>query len=116
VFSYLYLWFYFFDLLDCEHVTIGDKDLKTVTQLAREEAKIIEKNKDQLKTGFDRTSLPKRHWAFEDLTFFLYKKVTDLLREKFEREGFFPEIPYEKWREMGLLGRGGRHREEYETT
>jgi len=71
-----------------------------LTRIVEETAKIIERNKDQLKTGFDITSLPKRHWAFEDLTFFLYKKITDLMREKFEREGFFPEIPVkngEKW-------------------
>jgi len=79
-------------------------DLETLepilTKIIGEVAKIIKTNKDRLKTNFDRTSLPKRRWTFEDLTFFLYKKITDLIREKFEREGFFPEIPVrngEKW-------------------
>jgi len=72
----------------------------TLTRIIEEVAKIIKTNKDRLKSGFDRTSLPKRQWIFEDLTFFLYKKITDQIREKFEREGFFPEIPVrngEKW-------------------
>ena len=68
--------------------------------IIEEAARIIKKNENRLKTSFNRTSLPKRQWAFEDLTFFLYKKITDLTREKFEREGFFPQIPLrngEKW-------------------
>ena len=68
--------------------------------IIEEAARIIKKNENRLKTSFKRTSLPKRQWAFEDLTFFLYKKITDLTREKFEREGFFPQIPLrngEKW-------------------
>ena len=71
-----------------------------LTEIVEEVSEIIKKHKDRLKTVFDRTSLPKRHWSFEDLTFFLYKKITDLTREKFEREGFFPGIPMrngEKW-------------------
>ena len=69
-------------------------------RVAEEVAKIIERDKKQLKNGFNRTSMPKRQWNFEDLTFYLYKKITDLIREKFEREDFFPEIPLrngEKW-------------------
>jgi DNA-binding transcriptional ArsR family regulator len=69
-------------------------------EIVDEVAEVIKKNEDRLKGGFDRTSLPKRQWTFEDLTFFLYRKITDLTREKFEREGFFPEIPVrngEKW-------------------
>jgi len=69
-------------------------------EIVEEVAAIIKKNEDRLKSGFDSTSMPKRLLAFEDLTFFLYKKIIDLTREKFEREGFFPEIPLrkgEKW-------------------
>jgi DNA-binding transcriptional ArsR family regulator len=68
--------------------------------IVKEIARIIRENEDRLKRGFDKTSLPKNKWAFEDLTFFLYRKITDLTREEFEREGFFPEIPVrngEKW-------------------
>jgi len=71
-----------------------------LTRIVEEAAEVIKRNKDRLKAGFSRTSLPKRRWTFEDLTFFLYKKITDLIREKFEKEGFFPEIPLrneEKW-------------------
>ena len=69
-------------------------------EIVEEVSEVVKKNEGRLKTVFDKTSLPKRQWAFEDLTFFLYKKITDLTREKFEREGFFPEIPVrneEKW-------------------
>jgi DNA-binding transcriptional ArsR family regulator len=71
-----------------------------LTRIVEEIAEIIERKRDQLKIGFNKTSLPKRKWAFEDLTFFLYKKITDMTREKFEREGFFPKVPLrngEKW-------------------
>jgi hypothetical protein len=77
--------------------------------IVKEVARIVRKNENRLKTGFNRTSLPGKQWAFEDLTFFLYRKITDLTREKFEQEGFFPEIPVrngEKWvfwtEEVGL--------------
>jgi len=62
--------------------------------------KVIKENENRLEKGFSKTSLPKKQWAFEDLTFFLYRKITDLTREEFEREGFFPKIPVrngEKW-------------------
>ena len=68
--------------------------------IVKELAEIVKKNENRLKAGFNKSSLPKKQWAFEDLTFFLYRKITDLTREKFEREGFFPEIPVrneEKW-------------------
>lgn len=71
-----------------------------LTRIVEEIAEIIERKRDQLKIGFNKTSLPKRKWTFEDLTFFLYKKITDMTREKFEREGFFPKVPLrngEKW-------------------
>ncbi len=71
-----------------------------LTEIVEEVSEVIKKKEERLKTFFGKTSLPKRHWAFEDLTFFLYKKITDLTKEKFEREGFFPEIPVrneEKW-------------------
>jgi len=71
-----------------------------LTEIVEQVSKTIKKNKPQLKTAFDKTSLPKRQWTFEDLTFFLYKKITDLTREKLEQEGLFPEIPLrneEKW-------------------
>ena len=69
-------------------------------EIVEEVSEVVKKNEGRLKSLFDKTGLPKRQWAFEDLTFFLYKKITDLTREKFEREGFFPEIPVrneEKW-------------------
>lgn len=72
----------------------------TLTKIVEEVSKAIKKNKPQLKTAFENTSLPKRQWTFEELTFFLYKKITDLTREKLEQEGLFPEIPIrneEKW-------------------
>jgi DNA-binding transcriptional ArsR family regulator len=68
--------------------------------IVKEVVRIIEENEDRLRRGFNKTSLPKNQWAFEDLTFFLYRKITDLVREKFERDGFFPEIPVrngQKW-------------------
>lgn len=71
-----------------------------LAEIVEDVSEVIRKNVGRLKTVFDKTSLPKRQWAFEELTFFLYKKITDLAREKFEREGFFPEIPVrneEKW-------------------
>jgi len=71
-----------------------------LTKITEEIAEIIKKARNQLKISFDKTSLPKRKWVFEDLTFFLYKKIMDLTREKFEQQGFFPEIPLkngEKW-------------------
>jgi len=71
-----------------------------LTVVVREVARIVKKNENRLKTAFNKTSLPQKQWTFEDLTFFLYRKITDLTREKFEQEGFFPEIPVrngEKW-------------------
>jgi DNA-binding transcriptional ArsR family regulator len=71
-----------------------------LTIVVREVARIVKKNENRLKTAFNKTSLPRKQWVFEDLTFFLYRKITDLTREKFEQEGFFPEIPVrngEKW-------------------
>jgi len=68
--------------------------------IVKEVVRIIKENENRLEIGFNKTSLPKKQWAFEDLTFFLYRKITDLTREKFEQEGFFPEIPVrngEKW-------------------
>jgi len=68
--------------------------------IVKEVVRIIKENENRLERSFNKTSLPKKQWTFEDLTFFLYRKITDLTREKFEREGFFPEIPVrngEKW-------------------
>jgi len=68
--------------------------------IVEEVVRIIRENENRLKRGFNKTSLPKKQWTFEDLTFFLYRKITELTRERFEREGFFPEIPVrngEKW-------------------
>jgi DNA-binding Lrp family transcriptional regulator len=68
--------------------------------VVKEVARIVRKNENRLKRCFDKTSLPGKQWVFEDLTFFLYRKITDLTREKFEREGFFPKIPVrngERW-------------------
>jgi len=72
----------------------------TLTEIVEQVSKTIKKNRSHLETAFDKTSLPKRQWTFEDLTFFLYKKITDLTKEKLEQEGLFPEIPLrneEKW-------------------
>jgi DNA-binding transcriptional ArsR family regulator len=71
-----------------------------LTRIVEEIAKIIKRNRSKLRVAFSKTSLPRRKWTFEDLTFFLYKKITDMTREKFEREGFFPKIPLkngEEW-------------------
>jgi DNA-binding transcriptional ArsR family regulator len=72
----------------------------TLGIIVEEVARIIMENENRLKRVFNKTSLSKNRWTFEDLTFFLYRKITDLTREKFEREGFFPEIPVrngQKW-------------------
>jgi len=72
----------------------------TLTEIVEQVSKAIKKNKPRLKNAFENTSLPRRQWTFEDLTFFLYKKITDLTREKLELEGLFPEIPVrneERW-------------------
>jgi len=65
----------------------------TLVRIVEEVAEIIKQNRERLKMDFARTSLSGGRYSFEDLTFFLYKKITDMTRERFEREGFFPEIP-----------------------